>query len=123
MNVNQALESSLSALVNGNIWPLSCPLEEQPDCFIVYVAESKRPREWGCDEDLYWTQTMEINWFGKNAGSRAPVDYLTAVESLRTALKSAGFTISEVTTDYEKDTGYTHITIICSITEDSHGIL
>lgn len=118
MNVNQKIESSLAPLVDGNIWPLSCPLEEQPDTFIVYVPESEKPRDWGDDEDLRWIHTMEVNWFGRNAGSRAPVDYVTIRKEIRAALRSAGFTVSEILTNYEKDTGYTHLTIVCEIEED-----
>lgn len=118
MNVNQKIELSLSPHCDGNIWPLSCPLEVPPDTFIVYLPESERPKDWGDDEDLRWVHDMEINWFGRNAGSRAPVDYVSIRAKLRKSLRDAGFTISEILTSYEKDTGYTHLTIICDIEED-----
>ena len=39
MNVNQKTEKALAKMAGGNIWPLSCPLEELPDEYIVYLTE------------------------------------------------------------------------------------
>ena len=43
MNVNQKIENALSEMVNGNIWPLSCPLGELPGEYIVYLPEDESP--------------------------------------------------------------------------------
>ena len=117
MNVNQKIEEALSDLVNGNIWPLSCPLEITPDEFIVYLPENESPADFGDDEDLAWLHYMEVNWY-KKGESRKAVNYINTRKQIRSALKSAGFSVSNILTMHEKDTGYTHLIFLCSIQED-----
>lgn len=118
MNVNQKIEAALSDLVNGNIWPLSCPFENTPGEFIVYCPDYDYPADFGNDDDLEWVQRMEINWF-KRSESRKVVNYIGTRSKIRSLLKSEGFTITNILCNFEKETGYTHLTVLCSIMEDN----
>lgn len=117
MNVNQKIENALSELVDGNIWPLSCPQEELPDKYIVYLPEDETPTDFGDDNDLEWVHYMQIHWFGKGTSKR-PVNYTKPRKQIRNLLKENGFIVSDITPYFEKDTGYTHIVFSCSIEED-----
>lgn len=117
MNVNQKIENALSDMVDGNIWPLSCPLEVPPGEFIVYLPELEAPEDFGDNEDLEWVHYMEINWY-KRGESRKPVNYIEMRGRIRTALKEAGFSLSDIIYFYEKDTGYTHLVFLCNIREE-----
>lgn len=60
MNVNQKIETALSDMVSGNIWPLNCPLENKPDIFIVYEPEKEIPDDFGDDQEGEWIHQMAI---------------------------------------------------------------
>lgn len=117
MNVNQKIESALSELVNGNIWPLSCPLEVPPQEFIVYLPEEECSVEFGDNDDLEWMHYMEVNWYKKEE-SRKPVNYIVARKKIRASLKAVGFSVTNIIPFYEKDTGYTHLIFLCNILEE-----
>lgn len=125
MNINQYIESVLSDMVDGNIWPLVCPLEDQPREFITYGSEYEDPADFGDDSesDSDWVYHLEINWFSMGHMKMYPADYLTARNELRRRLRDAGFTIVQIPAPYhERDTGYTRLTILVSIEErDSYG--
>lgn len=113
MNVNQKIESALSALVDGNIWPLSCPLEALPNQWITYLPELEAPEEFGDNEDLIWIHYMQIHWFAKGHAN-----YMDIRKRIRLLLKSSGFTVTDIDYMYEKDTGVTHLIFSCEIEED-----
>ena len=117
MNVNQKIENALSDMVDGNIWPLSCPLEVPPDEFITYLPEEEAPEDFGDNEDLEWVHYMQVHWF-KRSESRKPVNYINRRKQIRSALKDVGFSVSDIFTCYEKDTGYTHLVFSCNIREE-----
>lgn len=125
MNVNQKIEEALSDLVNGNIWPLACPLESRPDEFIVYLPEDERPVEFGDDNDLVWVHYMEINWFKRDRSSKKPVNYLATRKQIRQRLKEKGFSVTDIIPQFEGTrgengnlNGYTHLIILCNIEEE-----
>ena len=122
MNVNQKIEQALSDIVNGNIWPMNCPLENKPDTFIVYESAKETPDDFGDDREGEWIYQIEISWFSRPAsrsgGSAKPVNYLKAREQMRAKLKAAGFVLSNIIPGYEADTGYTTCIITCEITEE-----
>lgn len=113
MNVNQKIEKALSEIVNGNIWPLSCPLEEKPDKWITYLPELETPSLQGDDEDLEWTHYIQIHWFAKGQ-----VNYMGARREIRSLLRGAGFSVTDIVYHYETDTGITHLIFSCNIVED-----
>ena len=117
MNVNQKIEKALSGMAGGNIWPLSCPLEELPGEYIVYLPELEAPEDFGDNADLAWSHHMQVHWF-KKEGQKKPVNYIAARKEIRRALKAAGFAMSEILVFFEKDTGYTHLVFVCSIEEE-----
>lgn len=117
MYVSQIVETALSSLVGGNIWPLSCPLETAPTNFITYVIEDTA-RQYADDEDREWLHEVEINWFKKPASSRKVVDYTEARTAIRAALKAAGFSVTNIIPGYESDTGYTTMIILANILEE-----
>ncbi len=117
MNVNQKVETALSNLVNDNIWPLSCPLEEPPDEWIVYNPELEAPGDFGDDRDLEWVHYMQVHWF-KRGTAKSPVNYVGIRKAIRARLRDAGFTVSDITTLFENDTGITHLVFSCNIEED-----
>lgn len=117
MYVSQAVEAALSDIVDGNIWPLSCPTEAKPLEFITYTIEDTA-REYADDDDQSWLHEVEANWFGKPSDGRYAVDYTTARTAIRKALKSAGFSVTNIIPGYESDTGYTHLIVMANILEE-----
>ena len=117
MNVNQKIETVLSDLVDDNIWPLSCPLEELPDEWIVYNPELEAPEDFGDDQDLEWVHYMQVHWFKKGDGKR-PVNYTGIRKMVRKRLRDAGFLVSDITPLFEKETGITHLVFSCNIIEE-----
>lgn len=119
MNINVLIESTLSG-VTKNIYPMSCPLETKPDEFIVYTIDDSA-EDFGDDTFNAFVYHVEINWFKKPAGTTAkkPVNYFPARDKIRTALKEAGFALSNITHSFETDTGYTSQCFICQIEEDA----
>ncbi len=122
MNVNQKIETALSDLVENNIWPLSCPLEEPPDEWIVYNPELEAPGDFGDNEDLEWVHYMQVHWFQKGDGKRA-ANCVRVRKTIRTRLKEAGFSLSDIVTLFEKDTGITHLVFSCNIVEDEEALV
>ena len=122
-SVNSKLNTALSDLVSGNIWPLSKPAEEDPDVFIVYNPEVETPDDFGDDTDHEWMVFMQVHWY-----ARGMVNYLREKVKIRNRLKSAGFTVSEVAVvEYANDlsssasksgSGWTHLCFTCNIPED-----
>ncbi|MDO5345302.1 MAG: hypothetical protein Q4E91_06115 [Lachnospiraceae bacterium] len=117
MNVNQIIEGALSDLVNGNIWPLSCPLETPAAEYIVYNPELEKPEIFGDDTDLEWTHYMQIHWYKKGDGKK-PANYIEKRKEIRSRLRNAGFTMSDIQEFFEKDTGFTHLCFSCNIEEE-----
>ncbi len=117
MNVNQKINGALSAIVDGNIWSLSCPEETPPDTYIVYNQELEKPEDFGDDRELEWGQYMQVHWFKRGMSKKKPVNYLATKKEIRKQLISAGFCISGIETFFEQDTGYTHLCFLCNITE------
>lgn len=121
MTVNEKIEAALSDLVDGNIWPLQCPLEVYPDEWITYQSELDAPEEFGDDQDLEWVHHMQIHWFAKGH-----VDYYPVRTAFRERLKTAGFTIdgftyafeTQTSATHETDSKNTHLVCTCSIIED-----
>lgn len=117
MNVNQKIEAALSDLVENNIWPLSCPLEELPEEWIVYNPELEAPGDFGDDQDLEWVHYMHVHWFKRN-NTKSPANYAGIRKTIRKKLRDAGFLVSDITPLFEKDTGITHLVFSCNIEED-----
>lgn len=119
VNVNQRLEQALSDLVKGDIWPLSRPPDEKGDEYIVYNPELETPEEFGDDEDLEWTQYMQVHWFKKGTGRTRAVNCTEARKKIRKRLRENGFSVSEIRTFFEKDTGFTHLCVSCNTLEEA----
>ncbi len=111
--VNEKIEACLADLVDGNIWPLLCPLETLPDQWITYQSALDDPEDFGDDKDLIWVHHMQIHWF-----HLGQVDYYPVRNSMRARLKGAGFTIEDFTYLYHDDPKSTHLVCECSIMED-----
>lgn len=122
MTANRLIESALSSLVNGNIWPLSKPAVEDPDEYIVYNPENE-DLDYGDDRDQDAEMSYQIHWF-----KRGLANYLKIWKAIRNALRDAGFVIepspyavyeapdgSSVT---GSATGWTHVTISCRMEEE-----
>ena len=116
MNINQKIITALSDLVDGNIWPLSKPVDEDPDIFIVFNPENEY-LDYGDDRDLEVDTSMQIHWFAKGHA-----DYTSPRIQIRDALRDAGFLLEpspfiEYETEAGKSasgtgTGYTHMVIV-----------
>lgn len=113
MNVNQRIEKALSGYVDGNIWPLSCPLNERPDKWITYNPEIEEAELYADDTDLEWGQYMQVHWFAKGQ-----VNYITARKEIRSLLQEAEFSVTDIDQDYEEDTGITHLVFSCNTIEE-----
>ena len=119
MTANRRIENALSSLVGGNIWPLSKPVKEDPDMYIVYNPEDES-LDYGDDSDQDTEMSYQIHWF-----KRGMANYLSARKSIRDALRDAGFILEPSPyVVYENDsgistsvtgsaTGWTHIVITC----------
>ena len=117
MNVNQRIETALSGLVSGAIWPLSKPLTEDPATFIVYNPELVVSDQ-GDNLDQDWAYHMQIHWHSKGIS-----DYLSAVDTMIAALHNAGITVTDIPFhEYQaaetgnrsqSGTGYTHVCLSC----------
>lgn len=110
MNVNQIIEKALKD-VSKNIWPLSCPESSEPDEYIVYNPEVEEPGIYADDEDGEWIQHMQVHFYTKG-------NYIKKRKDIRKRLREAGFIITGIYTNYEKDTKYNHLCFECSIEED-----
>ena len=117
MNINRKIEDALGSLVDNNIWPLSKPGETKFDNYIVYRPENEKPASFADDEDQEWQYRMEINWYARNS-AHTPVNCQKVRKQIRKALRAAEFTVESIVEGFEKDTGYTYLTVICSILED-----
>ena len=121
MNVNQKIENALSLMVNGNIWPLSCPLETKPDKWIIYIPEVENPSICADNYDIEWTHYMQVHWFAKGQAN-----YMSTRKEIRKLLRNAGFSVTDIDYYYETDstvtspsgTGITHLVFSCNIEED-----
>lgn len=121
MNINQYIESLLSGYVEGNIWPLVCPLENKPNEFIVYGPEDDSPEDSGDDEDQAWVYRLEINWYKRGPSKTKPANYIKARRDIRDILRHAGFTVTNIMYYHESDTGFTRLTFLAWIEEDDYG--
>lgn len=125
MNLNQHIEKALGDIVDGNIWPMVCPLEDKPTEFITYDHEDHSD-DFGDNEEEAWVYEVEVNWYKLGAGSRTkqvalkPANFIQARERIRTALKAAGFIVSKILYNHESDTGYTHLTFLAEIEEEDY---
>lgn len=110
MSVNQIIENALNEIVKGKIWPMVCPEDTPPDMYIVYNPELEEPGFYAEDEDQEWVQHMQIHLYIKS-------NYIKARKEIRKKLKEVGFTITGITTLYEKSTKYHHLCFECYIEE------
>ena len=120
MNINQYIESTLSDYVGGRIWPLLCPMEQQPNEFITYGPDDDSPEDFGDDDDEAWVYRMEINWYKRGASKLKPANYIRARQEIRSRLKAAGFEITNILYAHETDTGFTRLTFLAWIEEDDY---
>ena len=111
MNVNQIIENALSGFVDGNIWPLCCPYDSPPDCYVVYNSELDVPGIHADDTDQEWIQYMQIHLYVRG-------NFISLRKEIRETLRNAGFTMTGIETFYEKDTGYNHLCFECWIEEE-----
>lgn len=118
MTVNQIIETALSSIVKGNIWPLSKPVTEDPSQFIVYNPENEY-LDYGDNQDTGEEEmSFQIHWYAKGHAN-----YIKPRKQIRDALRSAGFLIEPspyITYESEdgkngatSGTGWTHMTISC----------
>jgi len=120
-SVNQKIQTALSDLVSGNIWPLSKPPEEDPDVYIVYNPSLETAEDYGDDIDHEWQDYIQVHWY-----ARGRVNYLSTKKSIRSRLRNAGFALSEIAViEHDSDggsgssgIGWTHLCFSCSIVED-----
>lgn len=110
MNVNQKIEAALNNIAVG-IWPLFCPEERPPDDYIVYNPEIEEGALYADDQDQEWMQHMQVHLFIKG-------NYLKKRNAIRKALREAEFIVTDITTLYEKDSGYNHLCFSCSTEEN-----
>lgn len=113
MNVNTRIKNALAGLANGNIWPNTCPLSQEPNEWIVYYPLSETPVDHGDDTDTAWFHFMGIHWI-----KRGNVNYVNMRKELRNRLKAAGFTVTEILPSYDDAVDATHLIIYCNIIEE-----
>lgn len=109
MSVNQVIENTLCKIV-PNIWPLVCPEESAPDEYVVYNPEVDVPDDFGDNEAGTWILYMQVHFYTRK-------NYLKKRKEIRKALYLAGFSISDITTIYEKESRYYHLCFSCNIEE------
>lgn len=109
MSVNSIIETALSQIVQ-NIWPLVCTSEKPPNEYIVYNPELDKPDDFGDGEANEWILYIQVHYFTKS-------NYFEKRKKIRKSLLEAGFLLEEITTTYEKDSGYYHLCFSCNIEE------
>ncbi len=105
MSINQKIEHALEGITK-NIWPLCCPSDSPPDCYIVYNPEIESPGYYADDKDQEWIQNMQIHLFMKG-------NYTKLRKEIRSTLKRKGFVVTGIETMLEKETGYYHLCFEC----------
>lgn len=105
MSINEKIEGSLKN-ISEHIWPIKCPLEKQPEEYIVYNPELEEAGVFADNRDLEWNHYMQIHLFTKK-------NYIEKRKKLRNALRENEFMVTDITTLYEKDTGYYHLCFSC----------
>lgn len=111
MNVNQKIETALDSLVAGKIWPQTCPEPNCPDKYIVYNPELEEPGCYADDEDMDWLHHMQVHLYVRG-------NYLALRKQIRSRLRKAGFILTDITTLYEKESGFSHLIFSCTIEEE-----
>jgi len=109
VSVNQTIESALKPICS-NVWPIVCPDDNHPAEYIVYNPEYEAPATYADDQDQNWIHYMQVHFFTKK-------NYIKKRKEIRRALRQADFLVTEIDTDYEKDSGYYHLTFSCQIEE------
>lgn len=118
MSVNEIIQQAMKDIVK-EVWPMVCPRAKPPTEYIVYNPEIDVPEDFGDDKTNAWVQHMQIHYFIRyNIDAGCNGDYTENRKKIRKALSVAGFTITDITTLYEKDSGYNHLCFSCSIEED-----
>ena len=114
MTVNEKIEQALTKYVGeGRIWPMVCPDQNQPEKYIVYNPETETTALRADDCAQEWADYMQIHYFQKGNAN-----VLRLKRQIADDLEAVDFSVTEIQTDYEKDTGYTHVTFSCNIAED-----
>lgn len=113
MNINQTIEEALKDVV-PYIWPLCAPEDSAPETYIVYAPELEKPELYADDEDQEWVHYMRINLFQKKEKG----SYLELRKKIREKLREAGFTLTDILTFYESETGYYHLCFECYLEEE-----
>ena len=118
MNINAAIISALSGIVNGNCWAIGKPVTADPDEYIVFNPENEY-LDYGDNQDTADIETsMQVHWFG-----RGQVNYRAKRKAVRDALRGAGFILESspfVEYQTENPTGvkssgtvWTHFCVVC----------
>ncbi len=101
-----------------DVWPMVCPRDKPPEEYIVYNPEIDVPSDFGDNAPGAWIQHVQVHYFVLQDSRTGTGDYRAGRRKIRSALLCAGFSISEIATLYEKDSGYNHLCFSCSIVED-----
>ncbi len=109
MSVRQPIVSVLNQICS-NVWPIVCPDDNNPADDIVDNAEYEAPATNADDQDQHSIHYMQIHFFTKK-------NYIKKRKEIRRVLRQADFLVTEIDTDYEKDSGYYHLTFSCQIEE------
>jgi len=116
MFINNKIESALSDITGGHIWPSVCPLEDTPKKYIVYNPEYDSMRDFGDSAAHACVHYMQIHWFAY--GGKKAVNYVQARSDIRRELIAAGFIVTSIDYIYEQTSGYTHLIFSAYIEED-----
>lgn len=80
--------------------------------YIVYNEEAEQAANYGDNKPQ-----NEIVWWQVHIFTLKSGDFRKYREMLKTALRQAGFSVSEIVTLYEKETGTIHVVIPCHMGE------
>ena len=114
-SVNRKIEQALNGLVDGNIWPLTTPKEQDPEEYITYNPEDESAEDYGDDQDTSWIYYMQVHYV-----KQGQPNTLRIRKQIRKALRRAGFTVTSID-EASEDGKLTHLIFSCYIEEEDSG--
>lgn len=124
MYAYQAIQQALAALAQKNGWPLEPDVYDgDAVTYITYNEADNRPSEFGDDDPLYRTVSLQIHFFTPlyKPGTKKKTNFLPHREAIRQALYAGGITYPEVTvladTEQDQQASVWHIVFECEYCE------
>ena len=88
--------------VTGNVWELVCREAKLPDEYIVYNSWMDTPEDFGDGKAQAWINHIQVHLYTVK-------NYKKIKRTIKNALETNGFTISEIESMNDRESGHFHI--------------